>query len=164
MPTKMKRGGSSHHIPVMSQGGGIMTVNWKHNRPQLGLTPPSKTFIHQTRFTTGFSIKYNSVMLILWLGKTNKSRRSVHGYTARTGCLAKTVHRIVLTIYSPPPTFSPGWYDRSFINTEQMQYVLQNSVLLMHRSVIVQWFSPHHHLQQSHLFNIPWIKVSWLFF
>jgi hypothetical protein len=38
-----------------------------------GFTLPSKTFMHWTRLTTVFSIKYESDIIILWPGKTKKA-------------------------------------------------------------------------------------------
>jgi hypothetical protein len=77
----------------------------------------------------------------------------------RTWKPAATICSIALTVYFLPP-LPLDWYEGRTINTELRQKVLQYSVFLSHGSLTVQWFSPHHqhHLELSHLLNIPWVK------
>jgi hypothetical protein len=55
------------------RGEGLGQSSWTHNRPQLGFTLPSQTFMHGTGLTTVFSMKYHRDIIILWLGKTDKA-------------------------------------------------------------------------------------------
>jgi hypothetical protein len=52
-----------------------------------------------------------------------------------------------LSIFCPLPHLT-GWYEGRTLNTESRQKVLQYSMLLSHRSMTAQWFSPHHHYCQ----------------
>ncbi len=58
-------------------GAKLRQSTWTHHRSQLGFTLPSQTFMHHKGFIIIFLNNVVIDMVVLLLGKTNKSQRSI---------------------------------------------------------------------------------------